>query len=501
MGESEQNMDRKLVWPPYMDPVSQAQLWTPMPLYPWQANIIRDCMIIGARVAAVTPNESGKTSSVIPSLGLAWMAAFPGSQVVSTSGVERQIKEQLWPVLKAALGKYPKWSITDDNLTIRAPSVRNLPPATWKAFSTNDPQLAEGFHDRWYEDDHKRMVYAPLLMIIDEAKTFDDEEMFFAFRRCGPAAWLVVSTPGEDKGPFWKCFNAWRADWKCHEVGWNDCPHLLKGHKYEERLALIRQYGEDDPYIQSMVFGKFFRKGGRMVFDRWETVEYASSGLVPWKKGERRAAVDLSGGGDEQVFMVRDGNMVLDIQAFRQKDSTLLVKDLVALFQRWQLQPWEIVADAGGLGAPIIDQLGAAGWAVGRYLGNAAARDKTAFMDRASEDAFAVRQLMIERRISLPKDETLREQMRRRQYSRRNDNSNRVKLESKEDIRRRSEESPDRLDTLTMLFADVSVRATGNNGVAPSFMQWGSPRCGQVADCMRRDDRSESIWGSSRFEE
>lgn len=488
--------ERKLEWPPYMDPVSQAQLWTPMNLYPWQAAILRDCMKLGARVAAVTPNESGKTSTVIPALGLGWMAAFPGSQVVSTSGVERQISEQLWPVLRASLGKYPRWTITQDELTIKAPSVRGLPPSTWKAFTTKDPQNAEGFHDRFYQDETGATVYAPLLVIIDEAKSFDDPEMFFAFRRCGPAAWLVVSTPGEDRGPFWNCFNQWRPEWQCHEIGWTDCPHLLQGHKYEERLALIRQYGEDDPYIQSMIFGKFFRKGGRLLFDRWDHVEYAMSGIIPWLKGERRGAADLSLGGDEAVFGVRDGNTVLDLVGFRHKDSTLLVKDLIACFERWSLRPWQIVADAGGLGAPIIDQIAASWGPINRYLGNAAPRDKTAFMDRASEDAFALRQILAERRAALPRDDTLREQMRRRQYDRKNDNSNRVKLESKEEIRRRGEQSPDRLDCLTMLFADMPATAA-----VEINRPMGSLRCGMARDCFQPLEGREAIWGTHRFED
>jgi len=490
-----------LRWARGTDPVSQSQLWTPVRPYAWQMGVWRDCMELGARVACVTPNESGKTSTVIPGLGLSWMAAFPGAQVVSTSGVERQIKEQLWPVLKQALSKYPKWNITDDALTITAPGVRGLPGATWKAFTTKDPQAAEGFHDRWYEDNTGKMVYAPLLVIIDEAKIFDNEEMFFAFRRCGPAAWLVMSTPGEDRGPFWDCFNRARnKPWKCHEVTWADCPHLMTGHKFSERQAMIAERGEDDPYVQSMVFGKFFRKGGRVVFDRWECVEFSMSGLVPWKRGPRRGAVDLSGGGDEQVFAVRDGNTVLDLQAFRHKDATDLERELIGCFERWQLRPENITADAGGLGGPIIDHLAARGWPVRRYLGNAAPRDKTRFVDRSSEDHFAFRQLLAERSIALPKDDLLREQMRRRKYDMRNDNSNRIKLESKEDIRRRGEDSPDRLDDMVMLFSD-SPAALGAAAGPASFANWGSSRTGSVKDCWIDRTESRSAFSENRFEE
>jgi hypothetical protein len=341
------------------------------------------------------------------------------------------------------------------------------------------------------------MVYAPLLIITDEAKGITDE-MFFALRRCGPAVWLVVSTPGEDTGPFWTIFNKWKAEWKTHEVGWNDCTHLMSGHKYEERLALIRQYGEDDPYIQSMVFGKFFRKGGRVVFDRWECVEYAMSGLVSWKRGARRGAVDLSGGGDKQVFGIRDGNMMLDKTEFREKDAVKLGKDLIKLFQRWELAPDQIVADAGGIGAPIIDHLAADGWPILRYFGNAAPRDKTAYMDRASEDAFKLKELMAARSISLLNDGDLREQMRKRKYSRKNDNSNRIKLEPKEEMRRRGEPSPDDLDMTTMLFCEMPTYSHSPlSGVATIR----SLRCGNAADCFKRDDDGLSGWGGNRFEE
>jgi hypothetical protein len=481
-----------------MDPVSQAQLWCPMDPYPWQQKILADCIEIGAKVAAVTPNESGKTSMVIPALGLAWMAAFPGSQVASTSGAERQIKEQLWPVLRAALSKHPKWTMSDDELTIDAPSIRGLPGSTWKAFSPRDPKTAEGFHDRWYKDEEGNNVYAPLLIITDEAKGITDE-MFFALRRCGPAVWLVVSTPGEDTGPFWNIFNKWRNEWRVHEVGWADCTHLMKGHKYEERLALIRQYGEDDPYIQSMIYGKFFRAGGRVVFDRWDCVDYAMSGLVPWKRGERRCAVDLSGGGDKQVAGIRDGNALLDKVEFRHKDSTVLVSDLVKFFRKWELRPDQIVADNGGLGAPIIDQLGAKGWPVLRYQGNAPARDKSAYMDRASEDAFHLRQLIAERSISLLRDEDLREQMRKRRYDRKNDNSNRVKLESKVDVRRRGEPSPDDLDMVTMLYAELpqSLYTSLSNPLDAIR----SARCGAATDCFKKDDGFVGVWGGNRFED
>ncbi|MDI6739022.1 MAG: hypothetical protein QME74_01490, partial [Candidatus Edwardsbacteria bacterium] len=361
--ENTARLEGRLDWVKGADPVTQAGLWIPERLYPWQVRVIRKCMIRGARVAVVTPNESGKTSVVLPTLGLSWMAAFPGSQVVSTSGVERQIKQQLWPVLAATLRRYPQWRISED-LRIRAPSVDGLPGSQWEAFTTKDPQYAEGFHPRWYRDKQGRARYAPLLVIVDEAKTFNDPEMMFAFvNRCDPDVMLMISTPGEDAGPFYDAFHRERGDpWDSVEIGWNDCPHLKRGFKYQKRMDAIRKLGPENPLVLSWVYGKFYRRGGRFVFDAMEDVDRAMSGTLSWVRGSRVAAVDFSGGGDEQVFGVRDGNKVYEMEVWHERSDARLCDLLTQRFKKWNLEPWQILGDAGGAGKASIDHLEERGW-------------------------------------------------------------------------------------------------------------------------------------------
>lgn len=497
-GEVETAEQASLMWPKHGDPVAQASLYVPERMYPWQVSLMRDLMPAGARVACVTPNESGKTSVVIPVLGLSYMAAFPGSQVVSTSGVSRQIEEQLWPVLRHALSRFPGWTITDD-LEIRAPSVRGLPPSTWKAFTTKDPNYAEGFHGRWYNDNRGVRVRAPLLIIIDEAKSFTDPDMFNAFRRCDPDHWLVISTPGEDSGPFFDCFHVARnRPWKCHEIGWEDCPHLRSGTKLKARQDMIAERGEDDPIVQSMVFGKFFRRGGKVIFDDMAGVEFCMSGLVGHVRGVRKAALDFSGGGDEQVFACRDGNAMVDLQAFHEHDTVKLGERFIGLFTRWELKPEDITGDNGGLGKPIIDYLESRGWrGIRRYMADDDARDKTRFVNRAAEDTFELKYRIGRREVALIRDELLLDQMRRRKFMMPNSDNNLIRLEPKDKMRARGEKSPDRLDTVTMLFADAPKVMAGS--VAARI---GSARCGYAEECFQAPERSETgVFASQWFED
>jgi hypothetical protein len=450
-------LDRRLEWGLYRDPVSQASLWVPEVMYEWQCRVLRECMAEGARVAVVTPNESGKTSVVVPVLGLSWMAAFPGGQVVSTAGVSRQIEENLWPVLRASLQRYPMWKITDD-LSITAPSVEGVPSSTWKAFTTKDPQYAEGFHSRWYRAADGRVVYAPLLVIIDEAKSFEDEAIIRALvKRCNPDVCLMISTPGEDTGPFYDAFHLNKGKpWKTFEIGWSDCPHLRRGMNMAVRQETIDEMGATHPFVLSWIFGKFYRAGGRLVFDRMEDVSYCMSGMVPRIRGDRRVALDFSGGGDEQVFAARDGNVLLEIEAYHEQDTMRLADKLLAKCRKLNVKPEDVVADNGGLGKPIIDYMEQRGFAgIRRYMANEKARDQSRFASRATEDCYELRHLVSERAVRLLKDDVLLDQMRKRRYVMPRDDSNRIRLESKEVVRNRGEKSPDRLDTVTMLFADM----------------------------------------------
>jgi len=498
--QSAPSYDKTVIrWPRGADPVALSQMWVAERLYPWQARVLTACTQRGAGVATVTPNESGKTAVVLPCLGLGFMAAFPGAQVVSTAGVERQITGQLWPVLRATLARYPRWSITDD-LRIRAPAIRGLPPSTWTGFTTKDPEYAEGFHARWYRDEEGTLVYAPLCMIIDEAKSFDDPEFFTAFERCDPDVWLVASTPGEDTGPFFDCFNKGRGrPWDCQEITWDDCPHLRIGRKLRIRQQRIERDGINDPRVQSMIFGKFTRKGTHLVFERMELVRFAMSGMVEEIPGERTAAIDLSGGGDEQVIGIREGNRMLEMLGFHIHDATRLGDELVRVLRRWEIPPENTIADSGGLGAAVIDYMERIGHrGIRRYRANEPARNQVEYKNRAAEDHFKVRRLVDERAVGLVDDRDLEDQMRRRRYDLPNDDSNRIRVEPKEKLRNRGEGSPDRLDTVVMLYSDLppieTLRRRGRGGAVS--------RCGRIEDCWRATGGdAESVFAEQRFDQ
>lgn len=432
--------------------ISLASAFGESGLYGWQSQVMADVWEVGSRVALVTPNGAGKTSCVVATLGLSFMAAFPGCQVVSTAGAWRQVQQQLWPVLTAKLAAFPEWRIIEGEIT--APRIDGLPPSRWNAFSASDPEKAEGYHPREWPDKHGRKVFAPLIFIVDEAKAIS-EGIMQAMYRCVPTHVLVCSTPGEDNGPFYDIVRDTTGLWKIHRVKWHDCPHLMAGLEYRTRKALVAGRGAKDPFVQSMVFGEFFRTGLNYVFDNMELVDLSMSGTIPRVGTEVRCAVDLSLGTDKQVVAIRRGNICTDLFRFNERDTTRLCHKLVSVFREHNLSAESITADNGGPGKPIIDVLESMGFrGIRRYMNNAPAGDKMRYANRYAEDCFEFLKYRLGY-IGLPNDPALREQMSKRQFTMPNGNENKMALESKSDVRIRNEPSPDELDAIIMLFAGM----------------------------------------------
>lgn len=468
-------------------PVEYASSWGDV-LYGWQQDAMNRVWA-GEQVALRTCNSSGKTSRVIADLGLAIMARWPGARIVSTSASWTQIETQLWPELKTKVSEWKTW--TWNKREIVGPVVEiggKQFQSTWTPFSTDDPKRAEGHHDRWIPTSAGE-VWCPVAYFIDEAKGVDDG-IFDAQGRCRAGFKLVASSPGEDAGAFFECFNRYAALWHPVVVDWTMCPHLHEDAPERKRIeAEIKAKGRENPLIKSQYFGEFFRHSGYFVFPEVDTVRWAMGGMVPKVGGDRAAAFDWSQGGDEQVWGVREGNHVIEWQQWHIKDSVVLAKRLKSEMQRWSLTPRDCVFDAGGGGKDCIQLLESWGYqGIQRYMNNEPARDKTIYANRYTEDCF---ERVAERlkTLALPKDDVLERQMRERQYIMPNDDSNRRRLQPKEELRRKGKESPDRLDCIIMLFSNH--RAI--DAKTWQYEQSGMNRCPTRDEVWKRhDDEAET---------
>ena len=447
-----------------VDPSGYSRIMLKSSPYPWQARVMDSLnpLIKGlpAHTALCTPNESGKTAVVITDLVMWHMGTFPGSVTVTTSGTNRQIRHQLYPNLRMRLKGAPDWRIRDSNeYGLEAPNGSRC-----VSFSTDDPGMAEGFHaislfnDKYtLGDAFKGVSYDPsktnnsLMIIYDEAKTIG-YEMFEAFERCHATRSLIASTPDHSNptGFFYDCFHkdSWR--YKTFTIGYEECPHLMEDPvRIKEREDQIRKFGINHPFIRSMHFGEFPSKGGNMVFDMKKVDECMSGQVKQYSSHERFAAVDLSSGGDECPLYIRDGNKARLIGSWYEADAVTLADTLIREFRKHELRPECIVADNTGLGDPIIDVLSHKGWPICRIDFAGKPRNGKQYANIRAEMFFELSHLIGNAQIILPDDPDLKEQLSWQHY--RENDKEQLRLTPKDKM----PGSPDRADTIAMLFYDM----------------------------------------------
>jgi len=189
-------------WTPGLHLLDTAHLFSAVPLYQWQIDVLNAVALPHSRVIMSTPNESGKTSVLGPCFLLGVMLAFPGALCYATSGSEQQVKEQLFEnQLEPLVKSLPGWTISTASMKVKAPNGSSL-----LGYKCMDAGKVEGFHGYWANVDKNGRkcapYYRPLAYFTDESKTIADD-ISSAIRRIDPDFWLSVSTPGDMAGWFY----------------------------------------------------------------------------------------------------------------------------------------------------------------------------------------------------------------------------------------------------------------------------------------------------------
>ena len=400
-----------------------------MNLYPKQRDVLRSLAPAGSAVSFRCCNEGGKTKRVICAAVLWHLATFPKGQVISTSGSYRQIKDQLLPSLHTYAPRFPAWSF------LHTPRVETESiNCFWEGFSTNDAGKFEGHHAD---------TDAPLLIIVDEAKTVKDD-IFQAIERCKPTRLLIASSPGYAEGEFYRSHTTRAKFYKTFVQRASDCPHW----RPEDIAKLREKWGADHPLFKSMVEADFMESVADAVIDLKALEDLMADPPIEKRGSERKAFCDFAwgGDGDENVLAYRDGNVVTLEATFRADNLHAICGRFISEFSRLGLKPEEIDGDEGGGGKLICDQLQAMGWRINRVNNGEAPRNDDHYANLAAEMWFECAKQIARREIILPEDDDLRAQMLDRK--RVPNAKGKLAVESKRDMKKRGVFSPDRADAV-----------------------------------------------------
>ena len=400
-------------------------------LYDWQKKVLLDLSQPGARVALKAANGSGKTAMIAAPAALWYGLIYPGSIVITTSGVYRQVKEQMWPQIRSLASKVAGlgMQINQTDLTMDNGS-RIL------GFATDSPNRFEGFHGN-------------VFIILDECKSID-ETLFEAVARIQPSRILAMSSPGGTTGKFYKIFSKEQKWWKLHTVTAFDCPHIKQSWVDEQ----MEMWGKDHPLIRSMIFGEFQETSGEGLVVPWDTLMQCLDS-PPTKEGhEVVAACDFAAAGDESVFCMRVGNKITKLVAWREANTMAGCARFALEFEKAGLKPEQIFGDAGGLGLPMCHQLAEMGWPIHQVNLGGRAHDPDRYTNRGTEMWFEAARQIDRCEAILPDCEILHSQLTTRRVA--TSKTGKLNLESKKEMKSRGFSSPDRADALVMAMASFS---------------------------------------------
>jgi len=362
----------------------------------------------------------------------------PSGKVVYVSKDSRQVSDQFWYAVRRHLHHFPDWKVTESQHLIETPGGGYL-----RAFTTKDAGRVEGFH---------RGIDSPLLFLVDEAKSIE-EEIFRGIDRCDFSVLSYISSPDEKTGRFYEAFQS--DQFVKFHAGLLDCKHIGK-----ERTEQIRAwYGPEDPYTKSVLEGEFMDYGaGQPHIIEHGELEAWRNRTIGFLDGRTVFACDFARGGDDNVLIVRRGNRLSEIRTCREKDTTRAVewfaREIRDLGYSRNDKMTSVFGDATGVGGPMCDQLRKHGIAVIDFNFGGKSDDPR-FKNEGARVWYATAQLIRESKIMPPPYEQqdvkrLFSQLANR-YTKIEENG-KLGLERKEEMKSRGVSSPDIADAFCMVF-------------------------------------------------
>lgn len=317
--------------------------------------------------------------------------------------------------------------------------------AVGRSGSKNNPEALQGFHSD------------NMLFILDEASGIDD----IVFEVAGGALStkgskiLMTANPTRTSGYFYNSHHMNRDHWHTMVVSCHNSSRVDSS--YPEQIA--REYGLDSNVYRVRVLGEFPTADDNVIIPLEMAEAARSRDVVVTERIAPVWGLDVARYGDCKTALAkRQGNTLLEIKSWAKRDLMEVAGMVVAEYEDTpsHVRPAEILIDAVGLGAGVLDRLREQYLPVrGINVGETASgRDK--YSNLKAELWWRAREWFDGKDVSLCDSDTLIGQLCSVQYS--FTSSGKLKVEGKEDMQRRGLKSPDEADAFILTFAGGTRR-------------------------------------------
>ncbi len=453
---------------------------------PWEKQReVLDAVMRERRVAVKSGNGLGK--DFIAAVAVLWyLHCHDPAIVLSTAPTFRQVRHVLWRQIHRLhrgaadmLGGTmldTRWDLAEDRYAL--------------GLSADGADQFQGFH------------CPNVLVVVDEAEGVDEEiyEAIDSVMTSQNPTLLLIGNPTSTSGPFHRAFHEEIGIYRPITISALESPNVREGRIeiaglttaewVEERREV---WGENSDLFRSRVRGEFPLRGednlismediNAAIYEEDEDApilrqaqDERAGAVGAWRQtvqddpfdlflpgmgpsagssmggyGRVVVGVDVARfGSDRTVVLMRRGDRVESIRAFSRMDTMSAVgRVMVAVREH---RPDAVNVDDIGVGAGVVDRLREQGVrAQGINVAEGPRRDRTCANLRAEGYRLLAGRFR-DRRIRIPRDTELISELASLRY--RYNSRGRLLMESKESMRKRGAQSPDKADALMLAFLD-----------------------------------------------
>lgn len=411
----------------------------------WQGNFLKD---VGAAITEGNRRFSvraghGVGKSTVEAWLILWFVLFHrGLKCPVTANSQDQLRDVVWAEIALWHGKLPQFlkdliEVQTERVFVKADPEGSF--AVPRTARPEKPEALQGFHAE------------TLAFFIEEASGIDD----IIFETAGGAlssedSWVFMfANPTRTSGYFYRSHHENRGTWRCYHV---PCHHSSRvSPAYATQMA--SEYGETSNVYRVRVEGNFplTEDDGVMSLG---LVEAAIAREVIPTDSSVVWGLDVARFGDDTTALAkRQGNVLLEkVMERRKLDLMQTVGWVVSEFSMATPQPNTINVDVIGLGAGVVDRLRELGLPVrGVNVAEAPAVSDGRYMRLRDELWFKGREWFESRAVLIPKDEGLISELVTPKYKL--ESSGKLKVESKDDMKKRGVKSPNKADAFLLTFA------------------------------------------------
>jgi phage terminase large subunit len=417
----------------------------------WQKKVM-DAYSAGKRRISIRSGHGvGKTTV------LAWiiihhiLTKFP-QKTVCTAASEDQLYEALaaeckaW-ILKLAPELQALLEVRSESIDLKASPNESF--VSFRVSRADKPEAMAGVHSD------------NVLLVGDEASGIPDPifESGAGSMSGHNATTILAGNPVRSSGLFFDTHDVLKDIWETFHVSCLDCSRVSPDFVEDMR----RRYGERSNAFRVRVLGEFPMADDDTIIPAELAAAALDRDVRPLLVREIWG-VDVGRFGDDpSALYKRKGNVRMDGRIWHGKDTMGSVAEVKAEWDACQVhdRPEEILVDSIGVGAGVCDRLRELGLpARGINVSESPAmRDR--YINLRAELWFKGREWLARRDCSLGGDKELIRELTAVKYK--YQPNGKIKAESKDDMKKRGEKSPNRADAFLLTFASEAVSAAGSS--------------------------------------